>query len=195
MRAVTCVRIVCLVLPAFFSTSRAEPVYTDQDLLRQGQTAYDANPSQCVKVVEFLFAYTLRNSPDYEQDRAHREDVNKALRYCESQLSMPRGAGGAEVRGKADVAQADKSRQVPEKPSINFQTANHPDSGDRKRCNIYAQIAVAQNQSNLSNRCSFSGGRWNASFAYHFRWCMTVTGEQSRGETKARQALLDRCAP
>jgi len=65
----------------------------------------------------------------------------------------------------------------------------------QKRCNYYALIATAQNQVNIADYCSYSGGRWTNDGQYHFDWCINQSPGQLRSETQARQLLLDKCAP
>lgn len=64
-----------------------------------------------------------------------------------------------------------------------------------RRCRIYADIAVAQNEAAIGNRCGFEGPMWSSRYGYHFDWCVNVSAEHTREGTRARQRLLEQCAP
>jgi len=66
--------------------------------------------------------------------------------------------------------------------------------GGNARCDIYARIAVAQNDANLQNRCGFTGGRWVSDYRYHFDWCRSQSVADTKSETAERQRMLDQCA-
>lgn len=77
-----------------------------------------------------------------------------------------------------------------------------PDSGsggilepdDRRRCQQYAETAVAQQQDNQKRQCGFQGGRWSADYAGHFAWCRQVPSVLAERETLSRtQALRNEC--
>jgi|GEM_PF-4410706 len=164
----------------------AATTYTDDALLAMGKEAWDNN--QCVKAAEFIFAYALRNPPALQRDPQHQADVQKMLSWCEANTVI----SGGSVAGKADEGPSGGAR--PAKPTVNLRAPNVPNNPQR-RCNVYATIAVAQNQSNQANSCAFSGNRWDSRPQYHLSWCMTTPADVVRGETLARQTMLDQCAP
>lgn len=171
--------------------ANAAPTYTDSALFDNGWSAYNANPPQCVRAAEFLFAYTLRNPPAMQQNPQHRIAVQSALTYCETNTKISNSETVAGVDAKADLP---NPVAAPPKPDVGRRPPTAI-GNPQKRCNVYAAIAVAQNQSNLTNHCSFSGSRWDSRFQYHLDWCMTVPGDEVRGETLVRQSMLDQCAP
>ena len=64
-----------------------------------------------------------------------------------------------------------------------------------KRCRLYTDIAVAQNEANLGNRCGFQGPMWSSKYSYHFNWCLGAPPADTRSGTAARQGMLDQCGP
>ncbi|MCU0709547.1 MAG: hypothetical protein MUF23_14760 [Pirellula sp.] len=64
-----------------------------------------------------------------------------------------------------------------------------------KRCRLYTDIAVAQNEANLGNRCGFQGPMWSSKYGYHFDWCLGAPAADTRSGTAARQRMLDQCGP
>jgi hypothetical protein len=61
-------------------------------------------------------------------------------------------------------------------------------------CNAYATNAVADQQSNLSKPCGFTGGRWQATQDDHLGWCLSAPAEAANNETAIRSAMLGVCA-
>ena len=64
-----------------------------------------------------------------------------------------------------------------------------------RRCNIYAIVAMGQNEANQSSNCGFGGPRWQSDYAAHFNWCRGVPQHVARGERNARTSQLEACAP
>jgi len=186
-------RAMTMLAALFCANALAQTEYTDDQLLQRGQHAWDNN--QCVKAAEFLFAYQLRNPPALQQDPHHRSNVQQVLDWCERNTVI-RGADAASVGGKADSwADTGGGRgSGASKPRIDLRSPQ-VSSDPRRRCKVYATIAVAQNEAGAANRCSFGGNRWHSSYQVHFDWCLRAPVAAVRGETRARQSQLDRCAP
>ena len=154
--------------------------YSADDLLRNGQQAW-ANV-ECVKAARFLFAYSLTNSPALHNPE-HRNAVRRAIDWCEQNSQV-----FAEVKGDKH------SRRLPQPlPQLNL--TPQPSSHTNARCDIYARIAVAQNEAAAANNCSAAGGRWNSDYQYHYQWCLAVPGSSTIEETTQRQYVLTQCAP
>lgn len=66
--------------------------------------------------------------------------------------------------------------------------------GADKRCNIYAHIAVAQNEANQAIGCNLSGSRWNSDYNRHYQWCLQVDEDIAKSEMMARMNQLTQCA-
>ena len=64
-----------------------------------------------------------------------------------------------------------------------------------RRCRVYSDMAVAQNEANIGNRCGRTGPMWSSKYGYHFDWCLYAPAQQTRDGTAARQRELDQCAP
>ena len=186
--------------------------YTDTQLLQQGKQSW--NYKQCVRAAKFLFAYRLRNPPAIQQSAEHAKAVDTAIAWCESNTMISAGAAG--VDGKFDSAgvantvaqrpQLDLDPQAPS-PIINMKGWRAAELIERplpplalavaardKRCDVYARIAIAQQDANVANQCSFDGARWVSRYDHHYDWCLAVAVDATRSETDARQRLLDDCA-
>ena len=68
-------------------------------------------------------------------------------------------------------------------------------SGAHRRCNIYALVAIGQNNANVSSNCGLHGPRWQNDYSAHYNWCRNVPKHAARGETDARMQQLRACAP
>ena len=62
-----------------------------------------------------------------------------------------------------------------------------------ERCAEYAEKAIAQQDKNLSQRCSLRGGRWHGNYRTHYRWCMDSNSRRSDRETDIRAEKLRDC--
>ncbi len=60
-------------------------------------------------------------------------------------------------------------------------------------CNEYAINANGSQQSNLSGRCGFTGGRWQNNFDAHYNWCLSVPADAANHESNIRFAMLGVC--
>lgn len=132
-----------------------------------------------------------------------RKVSSNQLRYYE------RGSGGkwdgstqqvapSEVSGKPDVTvEAAKQPMTVVHQAIvpTWTVAVKTLDPTIRRCRIYSDIAVAQNEANIGNRCSRTGPMWNSKYSYHFDWCIYAPAQHTRDGTAARQRELDQCAP
>ena len=64
----------------------------------------------------------------------------------------------------------------------------------QQRCQQYANTAVSQHQLNITKGCGFEGPRWTSKYKGHYKWCLSVSENDSHQETQARKILLDNCA-
>lgn len=68
-------------------------------------------------------------------------------------------------------------------------------AGSHRRCNIYALVAVAQNEANEKAYCGYSGARWRSEYSNHYGWCIQVGKNMADQESEARRLELMACAP
>ena len=64
-----------------------------------------------------------------------------------------------------------------------------------RRCNIYALVAIGQQNANASSNCGFVGARWQTNYNAHYNWCRNTPKNVARAETQARMQQLRSCAP
>jgi hypothetical protein len=103
------------------------------------------------------------------------------------------------AQGKADGREVIIPVQLPispqrPKPAVSATPPSTSSDPAVRRSDIYARIAIAQNEANLANRCGFTGGRWTSNYQTHFSWCQAVSDADSKAETAERQRMLDECA-
>jgi hypothetical protein len=153
--------------------------YSADELLRNGQQAW--TNVECVRAARFLFAYSLTNSPAL-QNPEHLNAVQRAIDWCEQNSQV-----FADVKG-------DKQGK-PGSPPPQLNLTPQPSSHTNARCDIYARIAVAQNEAATTNNCNVAGGRWNSNYQYHYQWCLSVPGSSTTEDTTQRQYILTKCAP
>jgi hypothetical protein len=60
-------------------------------------------------------------------------------------------------------------------------------------CNKYATLANADQTSNLSGRCGFTGPRWQNNYDAHLSWCLTMPIQAANHELNIRTAMLGVC--
>ena len=145
----------------------------------------------------YLYAYIQKAPVAMSSDIGHAGEVEKAYMYSldkvkqaineRDQLRAEQSQGGTEQR----TVGITKQPPTLDKPQKSPQTVE----ANTKRCNVYARIAVAQNEASLLSKCSFTGLRWGSDYDGHFRWCLTVSGNVSGFETTERQRMLSQCAP
>jgi hypothetical protein len=175
--------LMCVV--SLWSMSSSAESYSDADLLRNGLEAWNKN--ECVRAARFLFAYQLREPAALRANEQYRAQISTMITWCEQNASL---AAGTDAKFDRPGQPATSG---PQKPNISLPPVAAPKDLNTRRCDVYAAVAVAQNEANQRNACAFSGGRWNSEFNDHFSWCLSVAGSDSATETRARQELLDKC--
>jgi len=60
-------------------------------------------------------------------------------------------------------------------------------------CADYAREALDAQDTNLAERCGYSGPRWHRSHARHYRWCLRADRADVRAETRRRANDLKHC--
>jgi hypothetical protein len=175
--------LMCVV--SLWSMSLSAESYSDADLLRNGLNAWNNN--ECVRAARFLFAYQLREPPELRANEQYRQQISTMITWCEQNAGL---AAGTDAKFDRPGQPATTG---PQKPNITLPPLAAPKDLNARRCDIYAAVAVAQNEANQRNACAFSGGRWSSEFANHYSWCLNVTRPNSAAETSARQELLDKC--
>lgn len=76
-------------------------------------------------------------------------------------------------------------------PLVGISAPAHSESA--RFCQRYAQAAVDSFTQSQSQRCGFSGPRWNADRDAEYRWCLTVPASRANFETTARANQLRVC--
>lgn len=167
----------------------AQTIYSDAQLLEQGNRAYQQ--ADCALASRFLFAYQQRNPPTLQDDAALRTNLATALSACIARLA--RLASGAGVEGKVDDPKAAGAAPPPPLPKLVLAAAGAAVLDGR--CDIYASIAVAQERANRKQSCALQGPMWSDAYRYHYDWCIGAPEADRRAGTAARQSSLDRCRP
>lgn len=162
--------------------------YSDAELLQNGKAAWDKE--ECVKAARYLFAYQLRDPPALRANNELRNNIDTAISWCERNARIAAG-----VDSKSDDLTSGGAQSRPQRPQVTLNAPSSPGGNlDARRCDIYASIAVAQNEANRRNFCRMPAeARWSSEFDGHYGWCMNVPKAQSDAETVARQNLLGRC--
>jgi hypothetical protein len=63
------------------------------------------------------------------------------------------------------------------------------------KCDQYAKLALYHYDRNLQFSCGYNGPQWNASYSYHYNWCMQGDNVQSAdGQTKTRSEVIAPCS-
>jgi hypothetical protein len=62
-------------------------------------------------------------------------------------------------------------------------------------CQVYAQVAVREAQTNLERGCGFSGRRWLTDYDAHYKWCLGAPPALVVSEQRARQLDLSSKCP
>jgi len=158
-------------------------LYTDEELLGEGETAYRG--ADCPRATRFLFAYQQRNPAAMQASQIHRANVRRALENCAGYVlgATPGGRYVYSTGGGGEGAL----------PTVDLRTGGGEMANGR--CDIYARIAISQHEANLAQRCGYSDSRWHAGYRYHYDWCIGTPSATTRHETAERQAQLDRCRP
>jgi hypothetical protein len=60
-------------------------------------------------------------------------------------------------------------------------------------CRDYAAAAVIKAGENMAFRCGYSGPRWIANYAVHFRWCLAAPRSDTVRERFARRHMIRAC--
>ena len=66
-------------------------------------------------------------------------------------------------------------------------------AGANKWSNIYAHVAVAQNEANKAAGCNLSGSRWSSDYNHHYQWCLKVDRNIAKAEMTERMNQLAQC--
>ena len=61
---------------------------------------------------------------------------------------------------------------------------------DPNYCEIYGNIAVAQNEQNKSQGCWLTGKEWSSDKQYHINWCVDEPASKAEKETATRVKQL-----
>lgn len=61
-------------------------------------------------------------------------------------------------------------------------------------CEMYAKLAIQQQQENETSGCAFAGKEWSADLKGHLDWCGGVAPDQWKAELQKRQQALAACA-
>jgi len=161
--------------------------YTDEELLNAGRKAWDAK--QCVTASKFFFAYLIRNPPAVQSNAQHRANVQNAITWCEQNTTASAGTKGDDPH--------DKGTAGPKPfPTLNLNLPALPSlTAVQKRCDVYARLAIAQNEANRASNCGFTGGRWDSRYDIHYGWCASVPSATAQMESQERLRLLNQCTP
>jgi hypothetical protein len=62
-----------------------------------------------------------------------------------------------------------------------------------RRCHLYANSALAEQQRNLQHNCGLKGERWNADFDAHLLFCMRTPELGTSHESRLRSLQLQSC--
>jgi hypothetical protein len=177
--------LVAMTGPAMHGVAPAQDagtLYSTLDLLSNGKAAYDRDAWR--EASRFLFAYVQRNPVELQTDAEFRKRVVDALNE-----SM--GKSGAGTDSKSDDPNAPRP---PQSPKVNLRLPSSATAGSG-RCDIYATVAVAQQNANERQACHLGGNRWVANYAFHYKWCIASSSTAAKQETAARQQMLDSCKP
>jgi len=161
--------------------AHADTLTADQ-LLQNGRQAW--NKEQCVQVGEYLFAYQQLNPPALQADANHRSEVATAIRWCEQHATV-----GADIKADKNGTGTQPAKPVPPQLGLSSSAGN-----PNRRCDIYARLAVAQNEANVINHCGLSGNRWVSDYAYHYNYCVSVQANVTAPESSTRTNMLNACA-
>ncbi|MGK7898797.1 MAG: hypothetical protein AB4372_35580 [Xenococcus sp. (in: cyanobacteria)] len=66
-------------------------------------------------------------------------------------------------------------------------------AGADKWSNIYAHVAVAQNEANKAAGCNLSGSQWSSDYNYHYQWCLKADRNIAKAEMTERMNRLAQC--
>jgi hypothetical protein len=138
---------------------------SNSELYRSGQIGYASG--NCVKAARFWFAYLIREPPELNADPNRRAKIERVIRDCDEEP----------MRFAYTTIQY--SKKLP---------------GKEGRCQIYAELAVAQFEANELSGCNQADSRWNADYTGHFNWCMTARDLDADAERRARDQVLRACA-
>ena len=113
--------------------------------------------------------------------------------------------GGASASGNdasPSEAPADGGRQAADGAQDTAQEAARAEAEAARKaaeaekrafCEAYAEAALAAKARNADLGCGFSGGRWNASRAGYFNWCMKNPRRRAEANTAVRRRMIARC--
>lgn len=171
-------------------------VNSDEELFDNGYYAYQRHDWSQAAI--YLFAYIQKAPVAISSNPKQAGDVAKAYEYSLNRVNQAikeREQLQKEViRLGGNITTGIRGIELPS-PILNKPQPPHGIvGGSIKRCNIYARIAVAQNEASLSNHCGFTGLRWSSDYESHIMWCRQASSDLSSFETTERQKMLNQCA-
>jgi|SRR6185503_3699006 len=177
--------------------STASSVLTDEQLFDAGYAGYQRD--DFLTAVVYLYAYIQRN-PQALSNTEWADEVNKAFSHSWSTVDFAFKLGVEEQRRQAANSPPPPpglgrtTGGITVKPTLNQAPVFGKPKANSKKCDMYATLAVAQNELNLKHGCGLTGGRWNSQFDDHYNWCVEQTEDTPDVETAERQKSLNVCA-
>ncbi len=104
-----------------------------------------------------------------------------------------RPSAGGEGGREATPSQDDAAAQAAQAEAEAEARAAAARAEKRAFCEAYAEAALAAKARNEALGCGFSGGRWSASRAGYFNWCMKNPRRRAEANTAVRRRMIERC--
>jgi hypothetical protein len=158
----------------------------------------DYGPNTCIEGYVWRGAF----SNDYVcltpevRDQAAADNRNAPLR-AKSWLTDVRGVPSRVCRPGFVWRAAAPNDQVCVTAATRAQAlADNQQAASRRKyplCEYYANLAVQQNQTNVTKACGLTGARWHSNYDTHFRWCLSVEKSASDSEIRTRSNEIGPC--